>query len=459
VIVRGDGFLRTARDEIVPIRSLVAEREKYRPDLPWEVHLRLESDEDAFHKVFTDGYSGDIEGVSDDGNALLIRNFRFHSLHGKSLTGYAFELSQGIEPLDTPPDSLCLTALITDNGVALPLQEPGLKERQPPAVLTGDLGRMQVWTKGTPEKIKIGGRESVAERYATVLEIQVTEESHRAIPLPTLFAQLKSELTDITVLFTLLSRRHVGCSRIDGFANWREPTLRFHKAHLWQEAPDPQRDRVVDPLINPYAIPAGELDAMYQRFRSSPHKDVIRRVALFLAEGFQARQLEIQTLYAFTAFEAIVNALKEHAPSDVMGKAAFRKFRTKLKRGIEECARGSDLTDGQVRDINDKLGELQRRSLHTRSVEVVTALKVKWEDLWPGMDSLEPALKAGYKRRSTFIHAGHLINPEASARDAIRIACLTERIVYALLGGQEAWIPQTANFRWRGMPHDVPSTT
>jgi hypothetical protein len=72
------------------------------------------------------------------------------------------------------------------------------------------------------------------------------------------------------------------------------------------------------------------------------------------------------------------------------------------------------------------------------------------------VDDLGPVLGAGYKRRSTFIHRGHLVNPGASWLDAVRVACLTERIIYALRGGENEWISPQAYWRWQSMPLDLP---
>lgn len=469
LIIRGTGILRVGEKRI-PLPSLVAERAKYRPDLPWEVHLRLaewdSSDFGGRLQFFWEMPYEDVEveGVADDGRALLIRQFRRKQFDGNTLSGTTFDLSLGNIPLPAVPDVMYLTARLTDNALAMPLADALLPAEdgslrashpRPPTRIMTALGRFDLWSGHTSEKVMIGGRESRVVRVEPLMRIRLTKR-HRGIVLPELIRRLQSELRDLTLLFTFLSRKQVGCSRISSVARRDDDdNSYFHEADFWQSAPGPQPKRV-DELVNPRRMPPGALDSMYQRFRSSPHKDLLGRVAMYLAEAFHQQYIESQTLYAFTAFEAIVNALEEYAPSLTMDRAAFRRFRRRVETGIKSSSAECGLTDSQVRDVNRKVGELHRRPLVTRSVEVVTALGVVWQDLWPGIGNLETALQASYARRSTFIHAGRLANPAASARDAVRIACLAERIVYSLLQGDQAWLSPLAYSGWQRMPHDVP---
>jgi hypothetical protein len=467
LIVHGEGYLQRGERRI-PIASITAERTKYRPDLPWQIRLRLgECDHNILDAVLSaPGELPDVEGMAEDGRSLRIKGFDWRKHSGRTLNGTASELALGSETLHATPERLYLTALLTDNPLAQPLAGSLLPKRNgsvvarlsyPPARIKTQLGTADFWAGYVDERIFIGSKNARAERNVPIIQIKLTKR-RRGIPLPDIIERLQGELSDMTRLLTLLSRRHVGCFEISATARWRDSAGRshLHTAELWQEAPEALAETRDNPLVNARQMQPGALDTLYQRFRLSPHKEVIGRVAMYLAEAFHQTYIETQTLYAFTAFEALVNALGEHAPNFVMEKAAFRKLRKRLEGGIKNAAAECGLTVSQVREINNKLGELHRRPFLTRSVEVVNALGINWRDLWPGVDNIETALRSGYSRRSTFVHTGDLENPDASARDVIRFAALSERIVYALLEGDEAWL---APIRWHRMPHDIEAKT
>lgn len=103
LVFRGDGVLKLG-ERTVPLKSIVAERAKYQPNLPWTVHLRIgECDTAVLQSLLHDDHRPpDIEGTADDGRALFIRRFMWDTRNRNNLTGTASDLSLGNIPLATP---------------------------------------------------------------------------------------------------------------------------------------------------------------------------------------------------------------------------------------------------------------------------------------------------------------------------------------------------------------------
>lgn len=366
LIFRGEGVLRSGTTEIT-IVNFRAERSKYRPDLPWEVEMRLgEFEGDVFGApIFRQAESLDIEGTTYEGDSVSIRNFRWHNQSGHLVNGSSYELRQGIVSLDSAPEELILTSYLTDNAVALPLADflfpdhrGGRKAEslRPATKVTTRLGVMRLWLADTTEKIKIGNRDSRAERPEALLQLRLPKR-RRATPLPKVVEQVQDELNDLSRMLSFLSRRPVGCSRIKIFARWStgdEPTG-FHEGEVWQYAPEPlDRDRM-HALVNPRRMQPTSFDALYQNYRKHPHKELISRISYYLNEALHQHYVESQMLYAFTAFEAIVNGLDHHAPSEVVGDETFQKIRQVVERAIKSSAAELGIGKTQRRDLYAKM--------------------------------------------------------------------------------------------------------
>jgi|GEM_PF-3682905 len=468
LVIQGEGTLRRG-DHSIPITNLRLARSKYRYDQPWDIELRIGTFERGVldHMLSAPGEYPWIEGAAYDGGSLHIAEFRWQKQSGNRINGSAFNVRQGIVALPKAPDEMFLTAYLTDNALALPLADslvPGrdgsrkAEHPRPAAQISTKVGQARFWLGDVQEKVTIGGRQARSERSQTVFQVKLSKQS-RETPLPVLIERLQTNLDDFTKLLSFLSRRHVGCYRISAVGTWKEADAwDLHEGELWQHAPEPLLSDRPDSLVNPRRMPRGSLNHLYQQYCAHPRQELIARATIYLVEAFHQRFIESKNLYAFTAFEAIVNGLEETAPGHVMDIHTFRKLRSVLELCIRNASSDFNISKSQRRDLYAKLGELQRRPLIPRALEILHFYRVEWEDLWPGVQHVDRALGAAYARRSAFIHAGHLRDPAASARDAIRIACLTERIMYALLGADSDWLSPVAYMSYQQLPHDTPSS-
>ncbi len=171
LVIRGKGTLLLG-DLRIPIGSLRATREKYRYDLPWQIELRVsEEGRAALGWMMNALDDAQVEGTTDEGEPLYIPTFRWQRATGTLITGTAYEIREGIVPLPRVPDSLFITAYLTDNAIALPLADfllparDGSRKAEHPrraTCLTTTLGRLEFWLSRVHEKINIGSHEAQA---------------------------------------------------------------------------------------------------------------------------------------------------------------------------------------------------------------------------------------------------------------------------------------------------------
>jgi hypothetical protein len=181
---------------------------------------------------------------------------------------------------------------------------------------------------------------------------------------------------------------------------------------------------------------------MIKTLINCPYRRPIKHAINYLNINWKRESsIEIKLMGAFTAFETIVNGRGEVEKSNLtVSSKDFRKLRIVLKKKIKEFSTEHQWNKEVREEIYSKLCELQYRPIVPRALSLLKRYKVGGEDLWPDNVSLEEGLKQVYARRSQFIHRGQIDNYNEAMNDTGRIHTLTERLVYALLGGKKEWL-------------------
>jgi hypothetical protein len=110
-----------------------------------------------------------------------------------------------------------------------------------------------------------------------------------------------------------------------------------------------------------------------------------------------------------------------------------------MRRSIKDYAKTQEWDDGRKMALYEKLSELRRASISPRVAALVQTLGVAWQDLWPPGTDLEQGVRSEYQIRNRLIHAGTIDDGRRAHAAELRIHALTERLIYAFLGGEERW--------------------
>lgn len=458
LVVHGEGVLEW-QGKAVPVVSAIAERLKYRPDRPWNVTLTVGKVGAKDLGTVINGRSPlpVFSGFASDGRPFVIPAIEYTNRRENRLVGEAYELSLGIADAPVVPAELVLTAHLSDNSVALSLQDFLLEhhdgrvtggKRRPPQAIRSSLGTIKLWRGSRHEPVEIGGVRSSARRSSTIAQV-VVPPSKRRQDLSTMVDQLNEELDHLTAILSLCSRQRVGCFRIGVWAHWKEQEGGLIEGERWRYCPSPEDRRAADPLINPGKIGPGGLNKVVKTYRQHPARERLDRAITYTVGAYSQRIIEHHALYAFTALESLVDTL--HEDPYTLPEEEFSELTKGLKSSIRGTTGTLQLSKHQRRDLYAKLGELRRRPLIPRIIELVRGSAVEWGDLWPN-EGLETALRHAYARRNDLIHQGHLSDPGGTVRDSLRISALSERILMSEMGVPNEWLSPRAYdiFRWLG---------
>ena len=469
VVIRGAGEVQSGGAPI-PVTHISARRLKYRPDQPWKVEIRIpDMERDEVMRVIKHTRAHPtIRGTTDQGRSLEIPDYdclRYPLVRppdGYFLFGHAYEIRLGLETAHAVPDKLVLTGHLTDNAVCLPLVDflwphpdgtvSGRRERRARSIPTS-LGNLRLWHGYTGDEITLGGKKASAQKSLSVVQLRLRKPK-RSMDLPHLAELFEQEVDDLLPILTLFSRRHVGCDRIELFADLSEPP-KVIQGEVWRSAPQHQEDRWPASLVDPKALPDEAIAEAVRTLRTHPARDLLISAIYFVSEAGQGGHVPVQVLWAFTALEAVVGVIQPKDQSETISLKHFKTLTRALKATIKEQATTLSLSDTQRDEIYQKLGELRRRPIVRRIVEVCETLAVDWGPIFPNVQSLERALTAAFGRRNMLYHKGHMEDVGACARDARRISALAECLIFFSLGGSYEWMSSRTYLDIHQMPTDV----
>lgn len=186
-------------------------------------------------------------------------------------------------------------------------------------------------------------------------------------------------------------------------------------------------------LIEQAALSNGSFQTILDAFARSEAEigTALRRAIAFLIASYDADlYLESSIVSTYTAIEILVSALSSHNGKEmIMTRSEFEQLREKLKTDLEELFGDAEMKKKQVLE---KAGELRRRSLFERLVELLNAANVSFDDLWENEDSVQ-GLHEILKRRNDLIHRGSEVSSQYTV-DEFRLRIILERWILQLLG-------------------------
>lgn len=204
------------------------------------------------------------------------------------------------------------------------------------------------------------------------------------------------------------------------------------------------RPRDLSPLAVKATIGDSGIGTLTSELRSHERREQLALVIPFLTGSERSEFLEDRIVRVFTALEALVCALGKAPDPDAL---TVRGVRKELGIRLAEIESVSPERERAVERLRSGLGDLGQLHIAARVARFVELHGVKWDDLWPASGSLENHLRGSFKLRNAVIHQAQLSDPHRSDPEATRIYLLTERLLYAVLKGDPAWIYRRA---WDG---------
>jgi len=448
-LLRGSGCLSLV--------SFLAKRERHNPESEWAIsgYIADVSEEDRLG-FFRPGFEVlTFEGVDNRGRPIFAPMLHLEHTSGRDFKGSAQELRVGEEKIVGDIGWQVINCYLWETPIAQPEVDhferwwtgelrghrlPGSK-KAPINRITFSLGRFRFSlhfdfeVSATPT-----ARELLLRIPRPTLYANLTK-SRRDSDIRKLLLTLESELDDFTRVLTFLSRRHVRWSRMTVMTQMEQNSqTEISEYARIRGSRSSHRPRDIAGLINPYRLDPDALDQLFQAYRSLPTKKSVGAAIIYIIAAYDSVFVDAKLATAYTAFEAVVSALSEQAGrSRTLSSNAFHRLSRALKKTISEFAVTEQLLNEEADALTAKLPELQRRPIVNQAVMLIETMHVQWQDLWPAGLTLQEVIQPIFARRNRFIHAGDIGHVRQATADSRRLLVLTERLIFALLGGNTDW--------------------
>ncbi len=196
--------------------------------------------------------------------------------------------------------------------------------------------------------------------------------------------------------------------RIMSFASsslLRAPVQQFYFGNVVETTVRSQSKQTASSLrVFPHANQQGIFESAFTSFFSPP---IAVEKLFFAIEWFamDSSYNEVRLVNAMTALENLLDSNLLDADAFIEPKNDFKKTRKVLRRVISQCL--TKWNSGSTKEINDlkeqlneKLGDLNRRSLH-RKLDILVE---RWKVPLKGISS--PSIEAAKKARDRVVHRG-----------------------------------------------------
>lgn len=465
IVASGD--LHIGDERVGPV-AMTLEREGYETSTPWRfaAHVvRAEHEERPFQSHVRGRVH--FRGLTDRGRPIVLPDLKWTRQWAERLEGKAHRALFRADVLESVPDVQDVTVRLTPTSLALPeldmlthsyRGEIGLldesRDERPPVIVPTALGDARFALQYEWDRFKVAGEDGMLRRSSPTLRLTVAAE-HRAADVESLLRAVADALVTPLAILSHLSRRHVRWTRLELLSRWMsgEAMHDYHESVSWQAVhASPATSDWRGRLTNPYRMAPEDIGAMVQKYESLPFRDSLAAGITYAVAAFDADSTEVSLAMAVTAFEAVVQGITKSNGSDLtLSRAQFDKLASALRKTIQEFASAKQLRDETTNELVSKVAEMQRRPIAVRGAEVIARLGVEWTDLYPRGTDLLAALKAAFRRRNDYLHAGRFPDRTQAYADTMRFLTLAERMVFAAVGGDRAWCDPTSTDHLRGV--------
>lgn len=163
--------------------------------------------------------------------------------------------------------------------------------------------------------------------------------------------------------------------------------------------------------------------------------------------GAAARVLRHRFGEFFLALEALHSLhLEQAGKTFLLEKATFRKAREDLSKEVGPTLRRRGVRSDRVRrQMEAKLGELNRPPLWRGIEALLRKTRVDWDDLYPRPTPKQPTFIA---MRNSLFHSHARHDDETVFKESLRLESVVHRILLRWLGWEDLWSAPSPDMRY-----------
>lgn len=293
------------------------------------------------------------------------------------------------------------------------------------------MGRGIAFLRFESEKTQVGRDEATLLVCRPTIEYDLSIE--RQTSLEEVTQELERDLADVCLLLSLCGRRRViwyqsSYLLIDAEqtpAHTREPISRYAVFDRLAEGPR-------DELINHEALTKGGFQRLLDRLRTSPYREELKQVILFLASSQTADTIETSYFLCHAALEALCNAIyPKELGHDLLPYDEWKKIESTLRQAIVDFAAKSGAAAFGEK-ASARISDLKRVGTRDRIVSICRHLGLGSTEIWPGV-ALEAGLGRALKVRNELFHGAKTADLQNLYVSLVRLQILTERLLLRIL--------------------------
>jgi len=406
-----------------------------------------------------------VEGLGFDGRIRIPELFwqRFEGDH--YLCGEATELLLNGEPLKFTPTTQFVTMSLSSTGLALAEKDMLVHSytgeiggassgiENPPVTWSTAHGEMRLVRHYRYRTVLIGGNEATVRIAVPVLTLELSS-SGVSPDVVALSEAVRNAADPALRVISYLSRRHVHVLDVAIVSKFVAATHSDVRTFRWMRgAPNSSKRAGVGMMVNPHRMGGSGMAGLLDRLAVSKYRTVVLAAIGYLPSASQARHIESQLLFGFTALETLVNGIHDlDGTHRSLGSAQFARLARKIRESIRQGTGLSGEANDSTSLIEAKLPELNRPPIVAQTAAVVERFNVGFADLFgPGLD-LRSGLQGMFRTRNAFLHAGKVESLGRVVVAASRATALAERVIGALIGLDRDWIDSRGEEHYRYLP-------
>lgn len=293
-------------------------------------------------------------------------------------------------------------------------------------------GRGTAFLRYESEKTQVGRDEATLLVCRPTIEYDLSIEGQTS--LEEVMQELERDLVDACLLLSLCGRRRIiwyqtSYLLIDAEQNpahMREPMSRYAVFDRLAEGPR-------DELINHEALTKGGFQRLLDRLQTSPYREELKQVILFLASSQTADTIETSYFLCHAALEALCNAIySKELGHDLLPPDEWKKIESTLRQTIVDFAAKNGAAEFGEK-AGARISELKRVGTRDRILSICRHLGLGGTEIWPGV-TLEAGLGRALQVRNELFHGAKADDLQKLYVSLVRLQILTERLLLRVLG-------------------------
>jgi hypothetical protein len=377
-----------------------------------------------------------IECKTEVGETFVIRDTLLLGSRGRELQLKVHQFEHGLAELPAMPSEQYLSATLTPTNFAFERPDPrGPEPRRfqvngPLFTWSSTLGTLTLERAETNARVRLNGRAQNVDVPAVWLRGSV-HESRLTLRPQELLAAFETEVRWLLATLDLLDRRRTFWSELRVSSRSTTDGAFDETAGRWRTVHPTEPPEYLEPLVWAGRAAVDLPGRMAETLAAFEYRDRLAIAIAFMSSAHGDGYLEEKVMAAFAAFEATISGLPSPDDPD---RDQVRNLQDELRVALDSLPATGTVSPAVVERVRHRLSLLPDVPLARRAALLVERYGVAWQDLWPGGE-LEAELRKALRIRNAIFHTGHLTMGFAARPESERVLVLTERLLFAALGG------------------------